>query len=674
MKLGSKIGLGFGSLIAIAVALGGVGVVSMLSGKSAAVALSEQSVPSVDVANQVERNSLKTMYQARGYAFTEDKQYLDGARKELDEVKKFLTAAKAHAARYNLATLRENANKAEAKAKEYEDLLNQTVTATDAMAKEKAASLLAAEKYMKICDDFLSDQMKRLDEEIVTALTAKSASGSTTQPAISADKIRERIHKTVICNDIIELGNGIRVGTWQSIATRDPKLFQETEKKFDEVNKKLDELKAITVLERNLKQIEECRAAGKEYLGCMERFLAQWFAREELGKKRGLAADQVLTAAEETAKSGMKDTQEAASSTGSKLSMASTTLIVGLTIAVIVGILLAVFITRGITKPINRIIAGLDEGADQVNAAAGQVSSASQQLAEGASEQASSLEETSSALEEMAGMARQNADNSKQANELMTQARNVIGEADSAMKEASEAMSQISEASDKISKIIKVIEEIAFQTNLLALNAAVEAARAGEHGKGFAVVADEVRNLAQRAAQAARETGDLIEQTVTRVGKGVELNQLTSSSFTRIGEAANKVADLVAQITRASAEQAQGVDQVNTAVAQMDKVTQQTAANAEESSSASEELSAQAQTVKGMVEELVTLVGSSTTKAAGSASSKSRKTIPTGGQGPHGDSKASRMTGGKSKPTAYRDALADEPTAAHSTSGSLGEF
>ncbi len=276
--------------------------------------------------------------------------------------------------------------------------------------------------------------------------------------------------------------------------------------------------------------------------------------------------------------------------------------------AVVLGIALAFFITRSITKPINRVIAGLNDGAEQVHDAARQVSTASQVLAEGASEQASGLEETSSALEQMAAMARQNADNAQQANGFMGEADQTIGEAGEAMKETSNAMQQISEASDQISKIIRVIEEIAFQTNLLALNAAVEAARAGEHGKGFAVVADEVRSLAQRAAQAARETGDLIEQTVSRVARGVELNQKTTESFTKIGESATKVADLVAQITRASQEQAQGVDQVNTAVSQMDKVTQSNAAGAEESASASEELSAQAENVRSIVNDLVAIV------------------------------------------------------------------
>ena len=276
--------------------------------------------------------------------------------------------------------------------------------------------------------------------------------------------------------------------------------------------------------------------------------------------------------------------------------------------AIAIGVTLAVLITRSIVRPINRIIAGLNEGSEQVNDAAGQVASASQQLAAGASEQASSLEETSSALEQMAAMTRTNAENAKQARDLSELTKNAAQEGDRTMGQLNNAMSGINESSGQISKIIKVIEEIAFQTNLLALNAAVEAARAGEHGKGFAVVADEVRNLAQRAAQASREVTGLIEDSVSKARDGTTVAAEVGKSLGAIVSNVSKVADLVNGITRASEEQAQGVEQVNVAVSQMDKVTQQNAAGAEESASAAEELAAQATTVKSVVEELATVI------------------------------------------------------------------
>ena len=279
----------------------------------------------------------------------------------------------------------------------------------------------------------------------------------------------------------------------------------------------------------------------------------------------------------------------------------------GLILAMVIGSLL----TLAITRPINRVVAGLTDGADQVAAASNQVSSSSQSLAEGTSEQAASLEETSSSLEEMSSMTKQNADNAGQAKVMMDQAKQIVGKVDHHMVEMVKAIAEITKSSEETSKIIKTIDEIAFQTNLLALNAAVEAARAGEAGAGFAVVADEVRNLALRAAEAAKNTNNLIEGTIKAVKSGNESTLLTQEAFKENMAIAGKIAQLVDEIATASQEQAHGIAQVNIAVSEMDKVTQQAAANAEESASASEELNAQAQQMKAFVADLARVVGGS---------------------------------------------------------------
>ncbi len=313
---------------------------------------------------------------------------------------------------------------------------------------------------------------------------------------------------------------------------------------------------------------------------------------------------QIVKLNEEKALQATSDATTAAKKTG-------ITMITSLSIGVAAAILLGVLLSLAIVRPINRIIAGLTDGAEQVASASGQVSSASQSLAEGATEQAAGLEETSSSLEEMSSMTKQNADNAQQANTLASETRKAANDGSEAMGRMSTAIRDIQKSSDETAKIIKVIDEIAFQTNLLALNAAVEAARAGEAGKGFAVVAEEVRNLAMRSAEAAKNTANMIEESVKNAKNGVDIANEVGKVLEEIVQSIGKTTDLVGEIAAASSEQAQGIDQVNTAVAQMDKVTQQNAANAEESASASEELSAQAEQMTQIVQELVNLVGGS---------------------------------------------------------------
>lgn len=273
-------------------------------------------------------------------------------------------------------------------------------------------------------------------------------------------------------------------------------------------------------------------------------------------------------------------------------------------VAIVIGLILAFTITRAIVRPIKRIITTLSAASEQVSAASSQVAQTSQEMAEGASEQAASLEETSASLEELTAMTNRNDENATQADSDSKIAGRELGRAVNSMQKMAQAIDEISKASDETAKIVKTIDEIAFQTNLLALNAAVEAARAGEAGKGFAVVAEEVRNLAQRSAEAAKTTSDMIEGSQANAASGVHVTTELEGGLEQAAELSQKVLTLVSEIAAASKEQKQGIEQINLAISEMDKVVQTSAANAEESASAAEEMSAQAREVSEIVGEL----------------------------------------------------------------------
>ncbi|MBU1107724.1 MAG: Cache 3/Cache 2 fusion domain-containing protein [Candidatus Riflebacteria bacterium] len=256
---------------------------------------------------------------------------------------------------------------------------------------------------------------------------------------------------------------------------------------------------------------------------------------------------------------------------------------------------------KTMVEQVNQALSGVRLAAEEVDAGAGQVSEASQSLSQGATESAASLEEISSSVTEIGSQTKANAENATQANTLATQTRQAAESGNQKMSEMMGAMTEIQDSSKQIAKIIKVIDDIAFQTNLLALNAAVEAARAGRHGKGFAVVADEVRNLASRSAKAAKETSEMIENSIGKVQNGTQIASATEKALHEIVTSSVKVADLVGEIAAASNEQAQGILEIGQGLEQIDKVTQQSTANAEETAAASEELSGQARELNGLL-------------------------------------------------------------------------
>ena len=386
------------------------------------------------------------------------------------------------------------------------------------------------------------------------------------------------------------------------------------------------------LLEKKLKEMEEARQGILTLInGCGDAGKAMLKPFEQLGAQQKLVTDQILLGnagqAYEVFQTGYEPQydgllklvgdlnivlqREANTQLAGQHQRAQTNVrwLAGLAVVVLALLVVGGWrMKRRVAGQLNTLAANLAHASETLASSATQIAVASQTLAEGASEQAASLEETGASLEEMSSMTRRNAETALKVKELGSQAR-VAG--DTGLKDMGtmvSAMDDIKRSSGDIAKIIKTIDEIAFQTNILALNAAVEAARAGEAGMGFAVVADEVRSLARRCAQAAKETAGKIEDAVAKSARGAEISAKVARSLEEIVTQARRVDEMAGEVATASQEQSQGIAQVNTAVTQMDRVTQSNAANAEESASATEQMSAQAESLKEAVAELQRLV------------------------------------------------------------------
>jgi len=279
-----------------------------------------------------------------------------------------------------------------------------------------------------------------------------------------------------------------------------------------------------------------------------------------------------------------------------------------LLLLIFISVIVFVVMQKIVSTPINTIVAHLTQSAKSVGEAAHQSATSSEVLADNALQQSSSLEETSASLEELSSMTKMNAENAVQADNLMVETNQVMNESNEIMDKLQSAMAKIEESNSETSAILKTIDQIAFQTNLLALNAAVEAARAGEAGAGFAVVAEEVRSLALRTAEAARSVTKMLEQNSVRVASGVEFVTQAGEAFVNSADKTGKASQLLSEISTASREQSSGIDQLTKAVHDLDVVTQQNAAGADNASIIARDMEQQFSSLSEDIATLIKLV------------------------------------------------------------------
>ncbi|MDR1084860.1 MAG: methyl-accepting chemotaxis protein [Deltaproteobacteria bacterium] len=615
MKLGSKIILGFVAICAIFIIIISVTIISLTGVQRETRDLQEKIMPANDLAADVLASTTRAGLYILDFSYSDNQDSVKQFEKfdqitvdYFQNIRKLIQAGLAA----NNPSFRDLVALSEREYLAFQSQSKLLPAQMSSIVENRTTALQAYTALSKEVNQFLANQAKLLADA--------------TQSADLADLsgLRHRITQLEKSMLISDHATNFYINMLRGLYYQNPDYLSasmDTGKKLLETGQ---ELLATTVQEANRQAITRILEQGQICFNAFSNLhdeMVQFNKDKELRTK---TQNQTLETTTKLSDAMSELTEAFANETMKSLGNSFSAMITGTILSIIISGILAVFLTRNITKPINRVIASLAEGAQEVDATSSELSSASNTLAEGATENAASLEETSAALEELSSMTKRNSDNAMEANALMGQATEAVAKAESSMTNVISAMDHIATSGNEIGKIIKTIDEIAFQTNLLALNAAVEAARAGEAGAGFAVVADEVRNLAIRSADAAKNTADLIAATISNINSGSEMVNSTSENFQTVASHSAKVAQLVSEVAEASKEQSQGISQITTAMNQMDKVTQTNAASAEESASAASNLSVQAGNLMNAVDNMTLIVHGHGNSGAQSRTSASK--------------------------------------------------
>ena len=609
LKLSLKMFIGFGTTILIVACVGFIAMFNMNRIQVNSKILNDEYLPEVEIANNLERNALQTMFNMRGYSLNFNEEYLSSGLEFLEKTREEEQKAIELSERsVNLVKLREYASEIELSLLTYSESSQKSIQVINRIKELREELDSAASVFVQNCEDYIESQDVQIKEDI--------------DRGKSKTALKERVLKSYLMNEVVDYVNNIRISNFKAQLLVDYKIMEEGISNFVRIEPIIEEISSITRQKNNIDQLQMIEASSDIYKKGMMEILSLYKELAELNITGNDAGFKVLEAAQKLAVAGIKTSEDKNTEALELISVSGNALVSGILAAVLISVFVAVFITRIITTSLNKGVVfaktiaegdltksiDLDQK-DEIGILASSLNDMSRTLKEiitkiisssrdvsqggdelknlainissGASEQASSAEEVASSIEEMAANIKQNSENAYETSKI---ASKVAKDA----KTSGETVNEAVESIKKISEKIKIIDGIARQTNMLALNAAIEAARAGEYGKGFAVVASEVRKLAENSQAAAMEIIDLSSLTVTKADEaGNILRELIPEII--------KTSDLINEISSASGEQEKGIEQINVAINQLNEIVQINASSSEEMAATSEELNAKSE-------------------------------------------------------------------------------
>jgi methyl-accepting chemotaxis protein len=610
LTLGARLGLAFGALIALMCVLGGLAVWRISVASNLAADVATKHAPEVQAATAVNVSAWRTLYDIPNYALTGHDEYLRRGRQALATLKEDLKSADDLAAKFpEMIAMEKGEMEARARTVEFEALVDQIEAEYKDLAVQEAGLNAAAKAYVEECRNLLNSYYQKMDSEI--------------DQKLEASVLKERRMKIASVTELIGLGNAIRVENFKALAADDSEALRNALKGFVPLERCIAALEPIVREEVHQEILRKIRESAESYKTGMEQILKSRLVLAEHTTNLLNAGIGVTAKAAEVADGGMQSIGTAANEVSDGLALTSTILIIGVLVAVLAGILIAWLSTRAITGPIR-------EGVNTLAATASQISSTISQLASNASEAAAAVAETTTTVDEVRQTAQVAADKAKavadnaqgaaRAAQAGRQATDQTAEGLSRIREQmtsiGESITRLSEQSQAVGDIVSTVTDLAEQSNLLAVNASIEAAKAGDMGKGFAVVAQEIRSLAEQSKDSTKQVRAILSEVQRATGKAVVEAEQGGRSVAdgskqaeEAGLAIKTLTDTVQDATRAavqiaasSQQQLIGMEQVGRAMENIKQATTQNAEGARQLSAAAHSLQEVGRRLKAMVE------------------------------------------------------------------------